>query len=93
MGPSLPFLSHLPNDSALKRELNGEASAWLDGTKIAPLLADIFDLLNKFRYEHAVSKSPKESKPKAPDEYPRPQANREPSEPFDYDGLRARLYA
>lgn len=89
------FVSNLPFGSAVMREVTGEASQWLTGTKSAALLADIFDLLNEFRYEHALSKIPKDKqKPQKPDAYPRPSMSvKEKREPFDYSELRRRLYS
>lgn len=66
----------------------------MDGTKVATILADIFDALNLMRYEYAISMTPKNAmKPDMPAPYPRPDGESdEPREPFDYDALRARLY-
>jgi hypothetical protein len=71
-GALLHFVQNLPRTSALSRELvpQTETEQWAEGSNVAALLADIFDLLNAFRNEAAVKgtrHSARKSKP-----YPRP---------------------
>lgn len=52
-----------------------EATMWLDGRKVASILADIYDCLNALRYQHAMAnRDPKKQKPTEPEPYPRPGA-------------------
>lgn len=44
-GALLSFLTHLPPDSALSRELDPESSAWYTTAKTNLILADLFDIL------------------------------------------------
>lgn len=89
------FLSNLPQWSATRRELNGASARWLDGSKDAEILADIYDAISKMRYEFALAHTPKDKpKPEPIPPYPRPSSERkqEKRAPFDYEALRARLY-
>lgn len=47
-GALLHFVCHLPRTSALSRELLplSEAERWTDGTLVAPMLADLIDVVN-----------------------------------------------
>lgn len=100
LGGALPwgrlarFLRNLPADSATCREITGDTAPWLDGRKVAPLLADLIDAVNLLRYEFALSNTPKDkTKPNQLPPYPRPNAEgEEEREAFDYDALRAKLY-
>ena len=51
------FVAHLPRSSALSRELRptDEADLWLDGTMVAPLLADLIDGVKALTYVTALA--------------------------------------
>ena len=65
------YVAHLPNDSALKRELNGENGEWSTLLKTNAILADLYDLLSGFATAFAKSRG---GHPKAPKPYKRPGA-------------------
>lgn len=44
------FLKHLPADSAVQREIDGETAAWVGGDRTANILADLFDCINLLRH-------------------------------------------
>lgn len=48
-GALLHFVEHLGHDSATWRAANPEDQThlWLDGSMVAPILADLYDLLNQ----------------------------------------------
>lgn len=59
--------------SMIWRELcdeDGDYLPWIDGSKTAPILADIFDLLSWFQHTYVQANSKK--KVKKPKPYPRP---------------------
>lgn len=67
------FVAHLDRGSALWRELHPESAEvlpWLDGERTAAILADLYDLVSAFMYQHASANS--ERRPKKPRQYPRP---------------------
>ena len=69
----LHFVTCLGPTSALVRELRpelNEMAPWLDGSMVAPLLADLIDCLNMQRWERAVAASGK--KPRKPKRVTRP---------------------
>lgn len=66
----LSFIRHLPMGSALMRELEPEQALWSDGTRLADVLADIFDLLNGFKGTYINAHSKKRARSIEP--YPRP---------------------
>lgn len=70
------FVDHLPPTSALMRELRPESAetlAWLDGSMVAPLLADLIDSVAYGRWEYLASHVPKGKRmPKEPRRLPRP---------------------
>jgi len=66
------FCRHLDADSATWREVAGHAdyAAWSDRLMAVRLLADLYDLVNVFRWQYVGSRSKK--KPKKPKPYPTP---------------------
>lgn len=66
------FVTHLPSDSALKREMNGDDAEWSSTLKTNAILADIFDAIAEFEVAFAKSRG---AHPKAPRPYKRPGAS------------------
>ena len=69
----LHFVGGLGATSALVRELRpelDEMAPWLDGSMVAPLLADLIDCLNMQRWERVVAASGK--RPRRPKRVTRP---------------------
>lgn len=67
------FVGHLDAGSELVSELSPENAHWQGDSRIAMLLADVFDQLSWLRYEFACANTPKgKSRPKRPRPYPRP---------------------
>lgn len=66
------FVTHLPSDSALKREMNGEDSEWATTLKTNAILADIHDAITSFAAMFAKAKG---GHPKEPKPYKRPGAS------------------
>lgn len=67
------FVGHLDAGSELVSELSPESAHWQGDSRIAMLLADVFDQLSWLRYEFACANTPKgKSRPKRPRPYPRP---------------------
>lgn len=66
------FVGHLDAGSELVSELSPENAHWQGDSRIAMLLADVFDQLSWLRYEFACANTPKgKSRPKRPRPYPR----------------------
>lgn len=79
LGGALPWgalrslVGHMDHTWALWRELNpkqAETAAWLDGSLVAPLLADVFDAVRSL--EATVAAKGSGRKPRRPKPYPRP---------------------
>lgn len=72
----LHFVTNLGPTSALMRETRPEGAdmlPWIDGTAVAPLLADLIDVTNYARWEYATSCTPKgKRKPRKPRQVKRP---------------------
>ena len=72
----LHFAANLEPTSRLVRAMHPEIedmAPWLDGTMVAPLVADLIDCTNYGRWEYAVSLTKKgKSKPREPKAWPRP---------------------
>lgn len=74
----LNFVTHVGPQSALAKSMRpelAEMSGWLDGSMVAPLIAELIDCTNYGRWEYATSVTPKKKKkPKEPKPVPRPWA-------------------
>lgn len=72
----LHFVGGLPPTSRLARELDPRLESlapWLDGSMVAPLVADLIDCTNLARWEYATSCVRRgQRRPKAPRAVPRP---------------------
>lgn len=70
------FVAHLDHTSALWRATREEADEWvpwLDGSIVAPLLANLLDVTNLYRWEFASAHAAKgHAKPRRPDLTPVP---------------------
>lgn len=82
LGGALPlralrsFVARLDHTSALWRETHADSNEWLpwlDGTMVAPMLANLVDVTNYARWEYAISCTKKgHSKPRRPKRVPVP---------------------
>lgn len=72
----LHFVDGLGPTSALMRSMSpelGDMGPWLDGTVVAPLLADLIDCVNYLRWESASANVPKgKTRPRRPKPVKRP---------------------
>lgn len=67
------FLFNLPITSALYRAREPKVANWVNGGMTAFILADMYDALSAFLYQHACANTSKKSqRPKKPKPYPRP---------------------
>ena len=66
------FVAYLDTDSALWQATNPEWRGWGNRLHTEMILADLYDLLNALRTQHASANSKRRQKPPKP--YPRPNA-------------------
>lgn len=88
------FVSNLPPTSATWRALNPTLAPWVDGTKTDALLADVFDVINALRHQHAMAnRNPKHRPPRPPEPYPRPWLEVDRGETIGRDGIPISQFA
>ena len=71
------LVGHLGPTSAYSRELaeergDGKLLGWLDGSMVAPRLAELIDRVNQMLWQHACAHRGNGPKPRRPQPYPRP---------------------
>ena len=78
VGARLPWralgalVRHAPPTSALFRELHPEEAGWLDGSAVAPILADVYDAVQGTAYIVTKANVKHGTRVPAPQPYPRP---------------------
>lgn len=72
------FVMHLDMSSALMKELRPEYGGWQGAERVPPMLADLIDAVNAFRWAFECANTPrKRRRPPKPKPYPRPGAKEE----------------
>lgn len=67
------FVAHLDSSSALVKETSPDRADWQGTARVPMILADIYDLLNVFRWQFETANTPKKKKkPRKPKPYQRP---------------------